>query len=791
MKKILMTLSAVLCCNMMLCAQGIGEQEAKERALQFLNNQTTAVKQGRRAPARKAQLKAAPLEVSGIYAFNREDGGFVIAAADKRAVPVLGYSDSGRIDWQRLPENVKAWLGDYAQAISQMGDATTDYVAQGYGEQPQGNRQAIAPLLKTQWWQEAPYSNDCPFMTMGRALTGCVATAMAQVMNYHQWPKEECQSIPAHSIPYLEGSIDLEELPSTTFDWKNMLNDYTGSYTEEQGSAVAKLMRYCGQSVKMMYGEWLSATDGAYMADALRLFFDYDLGVSYALRNQYGIDEWEQLIYGELAAGRPVPYCGRSDDGHAFVCDGYDTNGLFHINWGWAGSCDGYFSLSVLNPRGLGPQAVSEEAGYGMCQEAIIGVQPPTGQTPVADYSSKLVPFGNMALEQNTVKFEGHYDNLVTPLATFEVAMGKTEDDGKLTPLVMAEKQYEMETHRNVDIDITLTKDNLPIGTHQLRAMARCVTTDGPWHLIMHPEKTVVAEVTADGIQCALGDVPQLEIEKAYIKRGSEIALERNEVALVVHNKGREYTGELTVRVVALGDKTSQEVCEDLPPVSAMKLNAKVGGYFRVGATEEIVVATKNLGDNGKYLFLLYEGNTEVLVDTATVAYEKDYEFEFVDLEVVAYKIKYDLDEQEIAYWVKLKNVDANNNWPKYSSVPDNIIFSLYDETGEGGPAPVHLTIKKDEEKPFKSGESTIFMTTAVTFSIDEELTKVGQTKRIFEVKVKPGETVEYPIPSGISKIVATDGDSKQFFNLNGQRIEGQPAQKGVYICNGKKLILK
>ena len=156
----------------------------------------------------------------------------------------------------------------FAQAISNLGSATMN------GSEPTSvPRQAIAPLLKTTWYQDSPYNNNCPKLILGSSMTGCVATAMAQVMKYHRWPEASCEPIPAHSFTYIDKPFPLDALPATTFDWDNMLNDYSGSYTDEQAAAVATLMQYCGLSVKMSYGPAESVTEGHYIADALRLYF--------------------------------------------------------------------------------------------------------------------------------------------------------------------------------------------------------------------------------------------------------------------------------------------------------------------------------------------------------------------------------------------------------------------------------------------------------------------------------------------------------------------------------------
>ena len=780
MKKILLTLAAVICCHLALCAQVINEQEAMQRALEFLNNRTPAAVSGHRAPVKTAQLKKAELNVSNIYAFNCEDGGFVIASADERTVPVLGYSDSGKIDWQQMPANMRAWLTDYAQAINALGDAPLKA-----GEQSSSVRQAIAPLLKTTWYQLTPYNKECPTVSaMGNGtLTGCVATAMAQVMNYYQWPKKACEPIPAYSFDDKDEPHPLDALPATTFDWDNMLDDYSGSYTDEQATAVAHLMRYCGQSVRMIYGSIVSSAYAANMADALRLYFDYDLGAAYAYRNLYGIDEWEEMIYNELAAGRPVPYTGQAGEGgHCFVCDGYDGNGLFHINWGWGGMSDGYFTLSVLNP--YNDLCYS---GYSWGQEAIIGIQPPTGQTTTADYSPKLRGYANMALHDNTVSWIVFLNNLKTPVAQFETAMGTIGEDGKLTPIVLAGKQSEGKDGIPDTITITLSKDNLPVGTHQLVPMARCTTTDGPWHTLFAPEKKVVAKVTEDGIQCTLAHLPDLSIGKAYIKNGPRIASETNDVALVIDNKGHEYTGTLNLCFMPLGDKTSQEAIKDLPPKSELEGNYMTGAYLRAASTGELSFHINQLGNDKKYLFLLYEDYSEVLLDTVTVVFDKDYEFEFTDLEVVSYKL-HD-DGWDFSFRITLKN-NGPVNWPKYSNKKDCLVAKGTDGEFGGTSKDLHVNIPVGKKGTIQGSiEGGVLGDGPITFTLYEHLND-DRTKQVFEVVVPREGSLEYPGSTGISSVSVSDTDSQQLYNLAGQRV-GKSTTKGVYIRGGCKVVIK
>ena len=777
-------------------AQTISEQEALDRALQFLNSQTHAGQ--KKAPAKKSQMKAARLNVDGIYAFNREGGGFVIASADERALPVLGYSDKGAIDWQQMPDNMRAWLTSYSQAINALGDAEL-----GLGEQPTNtDKKAIEPLLKTTWNQRVPYWNLCPTDASQQdrqCLTGCVATAMAQVMNYHQWPKDACTAIPAYDINEEKHPLHMDELPATTFDWDNMLPTYEGgvSYTDAQANAVATLMLYCGQSVQMYYEAGISGTDGGFIADALKLYFDYDSDLYYTNRTFYGVSEWEDLIYNELATNGPVPYCGRTaDGGHCFVCDGYDGNGMFHINWGWNGDADGFFSLSILNPEHAGAGVTASKMGFCMNQEAIIGIKPSTGGTP--DFLPTLFMLGNMTLDGNTVKLAAHCESIVHPNATYEVAMGTMDGDGKLTPVVKAANPYTIEMRWNIDAEISLENAGLAPGTYHLTPMARCINTgdevvEGPWHLLTMPERKVQAVVTSDGVNCTMEYLPDVDIEKAYVCNGTSIPDEPNDVMLEIKNKGHEYSGEVVIRMWYIGDKTSQEAFADLPPVSELPNGTKTAAYLKQNSTENLLIPMESIGNQkGNYLILLNEANSEVLLDTATIALNKDYEFEFVDLEVVACKASFkpfvDFDEPgSFSYEVTIKNNDATLDWPKYKKTDELIVF-------DADVAGFHFDkrdaiIPKGKEESYTDGcliyqdydedEPCIFI---VSQSLGDR-----STREIFRAEIKPNETFVYPA-TGISA-VTTEQSTGKIYDLQGRQLKGNPTQRGIYIVNGKKVI--
>ena len=455
-------------------AQQISEEQARDRALKYLTTNGAAKARGMNvASDRKATT--AKTDAKSIYAFNLEGGGYVIASGDSRALPVLGYSATGTIDWDRMPDNMRAWLKSYDQAMATLGDTKefTDGESRR-GQKTRAPREAIKPLLKTHWDQGAPYWNDVPPYDGAnpdwkgqQSLTGCVATAMAMVMDYYQWPKEACTEIPAYDITTAHENVEkvwhIDALPSTTFDWGLMLDNYETPDgvigTPEQQEAVAKLMRYCGQGVQMIYSPTFSGSDSQPVVEALVKYFGYQNTAQVSHRMYYSIDGWEDLIYSELAKGRPVQYGGFSEDGgHSFVCDGYDGNGLFHINWGWSGKSDGYFSLSVLNPyNNTSAGASSSGIGFSISQDAIIGVQPdkdgtsPKTVKPLANlYYERPIDF----LQPDTVVFAFTFmsNSYGDEEVRMDYALGVRAADGTLIPVFMGNPADSIVRQFNVNV---------------------------------------------------------------------------------------------------------------------------------------------------------------------------------------------------------------------------------------------------------------------------------------------------------------------------------------------------
>ena len=347
---------------------------------------------------------------SNFYIFSSENG-FVIVSADDRALPVIAYSDKNPFVVKDMSVNVYEWLKNVDKTIQGLIDdnvvaseaVKAEWKSFADGKKPSAKyRSAVEPLVKTTWDQGYPFNYMCPVFGEERAVTGCVATAMAQIMKYWEWPHRGVGE-KSYMNGYTGGSVIIGDsyttvsanFGETVYDWDNMLDSYYRWVYDENGEivdyvflyntndtllrdAVSELMYHCGVSVSMTYGPNESGAYSSDVDDALKNYFNYDPNLQIVDKYNYTDEEWKDLLKGELNAGRPVYYSGDADDGeagHAFVCDGYDANDYFHFNWGWGGYCDGYYAMGALVP-GTGGIGSGESGDYSKNNEIIIGVQP-------------------------------------------------------------------------------------------------------------------------------------------------------------------------------------------------------------------------------------------------------------------------------------------------------------------------------------------------------------------------------------------------------------------------------
>ena len=405
---------------MMAAMTAMGQQtvsvaDARAKATAFLNRNAGA-KGGTVTTDVQLAYTAQQGAETYYYVFNNGSdgkGGFVIIGGDETARTILGYSDNGTFDYATAPENLKWWLSQYEQQISAAikNGGTTSAAKGGMGGVKSIARADIAPLCATTWDQVAPFNTAIPkilnnsYTTDGSLATGCVATAMAQIMKKYNYPTTGNGSN-GYTLKWNNGTIQITfqaDFANTTYDWANMNNSYNYNTFSgnEQGTgnnnerAVATLMYHCGVAANMRYGQISTGGSSASAftaAQGMVNYFKYDKSISYKERPYYSDDDWEEMIYAELAADRPVLYSGSTSAGagHAFVCDGYkyeDGNDLFYLNWGWHGSYNGYFPLqgtNALKPNGTGTGGGAADAAYDQSQSIVIGIKPDPGNSSSA-----------------------------------------------------------------------------------------------------------------------------------------------------------------------------------------------------------------------------------------------------------------------------------------------------------------------------------------------------------------------------------------------------------------------
>ena len=461
------------------------------------------------------------------YIFNQVDGnGFVLVSADDRTTAILGYSTEGSIDLNDLPDNVSYWLESYAQQIKAL-DEGVPAVKQ---TKTRATMPEIEPLIETLWNQGTPYNLMCPdgngneynsdaYDKNNRSVSGCVATAVAQIMYYYKQPATTT-AIPSYTYTQYKtkNKVTLNELKPTTFKW-NLMQKTRKEYTQsDQAYAVAELMRYVGQANRMNYNNASDGGSGALIRNnMMQQCFGYSKYMRTQERDYYSTSQWEAMVYDELANGRPLPYGGYVNEqlrgGHQFIVDGY-RDGLFHFNWGWGGMCDGYFVLSIADS-----DATDGIGGYGdycfkYVQDAVFCFMPAgdneadipqlmsivNANYQAQDYSRDVetAPFTDITLSST---YAVNYDYEATESYEAEVGWALYRGDqfvetlGSAT-LAISYAEHNSEKLTNELTDVTFGS-GLPDGKYQLRQVFRQAGTDDSWTLMdNYGTQHLVAEIS-------------------------------------------------------------------------------------------------------------------------------------------------------------------------------------------------------------------------------------------------------------------------------------------------------
>ena len=603
-----LALSLILLCSVSaLFARPLSEREARHLAEQFFHQVAYAHKV--LAPAQQPlSLVSAPIRQSAgvelrtlsgdkaryYYIYNRgSNAGFVIIAGDDELTPYIGYATTGQVLEQDMPEQLR----DFLKACQERIDELTSSVGLRSSLRPTPRTATepaqIAPLLgNIQWNQSAPWNNQTPTDNQGKHMpVGCVATAYTQVMRYHQWPTQG-----EGSFSYTEegnsGRSHTVDFASTTYDWAHMPERYNdpSSATSEETQALSTLAYHAGVAVEMMYAPSGSGSYTPLVARALADHFRYDKRVSFKSRSNYTQSSWEQMLRAELIAARPVVYSGSgSGGGHAFVCDGYDMEGLFHINWGWGGMSDGYFNLNYLVPSDLGIGG-GAGGGFSLGQGAVVGIKPDkTGSSQRQESSLVTTWRFGMTFTEGTLDASAEYTVTLTTDATpydgavtYGVTKVGTTDTLYLDQYARNARIDGLYQDFSIDPEELQLSNHIGVGTWDIFLAYRHTDAKGQtaWRPCGQHERakeqyrhTYTITQESDGsyvvTEEASSNLSMLELVAGSVQ-SSIVGYEKSKVSLQLRNTGRvEFFGQLYLYARKVGERIFEPVVNILPAIGA------------------------------------------------------------------------------------------------------------------------------------------------------------------------------------------------------------------------------
>lgn len=776
-RKILLLFSLFL---MALVAWGepIDRNEALKQANAFLSSKGIPVRQS--LDMAYAQPGKAAEARSLYYVFNvGNDKGFVIVAGDDAVSPILAYADRGDFSEREMAPAAKAMLESYAQQIEMIQQNPSLAVAAST------SYAAIAPMVKTQWNQMEPYNYMCPIIRgeAVRSVTGCVATAMAQIIYYHKHPVEQTKAIPAYE---LSSRYVIPGADPVTLNWDAMQLTYTGSEAEDDPSAlaVAQLMVLCGKSVKMSYSSSASGAASESVPAALKEYFDYDGAAHMVYRDEYANADWEKMIYDELAAKRPVYLSGTSVSGtsvvgHAFVCDGYDGEGLFHINWGWGGMSDGFFRLTLLNPDDHGTGGNNGSGGFNMDEGAIIGIQPNQGGTSQEVAQMTLDHF---AATEETVTRNSIFGSFSVPVnaacwnntsqtLSVELGLAYYDESNEMVGEPSGLGSYSLDTGYGLSYDELSMGDGIKEGTYYVKFVHKVNGSD-EWTLMKNADKHYL-ELQVNGTTATIvNHAPQQDFVVNDVNvQGNMSVGSQQTFTYNITNTGNTYTQKVTFFV-------NKEI------VSQIGLN------LDPGATDDYVFSWTPAREGTYEIGLATGDGTEIITSQKVTigeakSHELDVTFQFDDAtgsEILGYEVSGN----------SIKGTMSVINKGEEDFL-DNITCGLYFDGGD------HYLYLVSSNKIFveaKAGESV---------DVPFEFPDLDYSKR-YMVIVEYMSAGEYAPdirssfitlkdnPSGIEG-VEVDGEAETdqpVYNLQGVRMpDGVSLPKGIYIKGGKKIVVK
>lgn len=750
----------------------IDRNEALKQASAFLSSKGIPVRQS--LDMAYAEPGKAVEAHSLYYVFNvGGDKGFVIVAGDDAVSPILAYADRGDFSEREMAPAAKAMLESYAQQIEMIQQNPSLVVAAST------SYAAIEPLVQTKWNQGAPYNYMCPTISgeEEQSVTGCVATAMAQIIYYHKYPVEQTKAIPAYQLS--SGDV-IPGADPVTLNWDAMQLSYTGSEAVDDPSAlaVAQLMLLCGKSVQMDYSSYASGAVSELVPTALKEYFDYDGAAHMVYRDEYANADWEKMIYDELAAKRPVYLSGTSISGtsvvgHAFVCDGYDGEGLFHINWGWGGMSDGYFRLTLLNPDDHGTGGNNGSGGFNMDEGAIIGIQPNQGGTSQEVAQMTLDHF---AATEETVTRNSIFGSFSVPVnaacwnntsQTLSVELGLAYYDesnemvGEPSGLVSS----SWETGYGLSYDELSMGKGILDGTYYVKFVHKVNGSD-EWTPLKNADKYYLEMRVSDNKATITNHAPN-----------SGIAVNRTDL------RGNLSVGSLqtfTYNITNSGDTYTQDIAffvnDDILSGIGLNLDPEATDDYIFSWTPE---------RKGIYCVGLANATTgEILyAEQYTVEEAKEYQLNFT------YTVD-GMEDNTVSGNSIRGTIHATNNGEEdyrdylvcYLGYIDGRTIYLTQQTAPFAEIPAGGTV--DVPFEFTGLDGSLTYAVVVGYTTEGQLFNDQQDCQFGPIILDT---------SGIESVEAEgDGQDQPVYNLQGVRMpDGVSLPKGIYIKGGKKIVVK
>lgn len=813
------------------------------------------------------------LSQQSYYVFpNANSKGFTIVSGDDRLPEIVGYSSQGSYDENNLPEGfvsfmkayqnlynkvnlgdaealknlaeIKAWRNKIAlkkNAALSNSNASSHANASASAE----TSSAVAPLLgNIEWDQTSPYNNMCPkYDSVHVAATGCVATAMAQVMAYYKYPKQLKADIPGYvnrwnGIPMEIPTITQEE---GIYDWDNMLPKYNkeANATQQQKDAVAKLMYHCGAAVRMSYGPESGA---AVSSSKLAKYFGYDADLMMDLsRSSFTLDKWMQIIDTELAAGRPVLYGGQSsDNGHQFICDGKDENGLYHINWGWSGNQNAYFDLSILNPEKGGTGSGSAADGFNRYCTMTIGIAPDNGvvDTPLAQipsisvYEADYVVITKGTRKSKSDKFEFTqqvtFVNQVKQAFKGFLGLGILQKDGSYK--LVSDKKYVSFAGKREDgmmssLDPKLTvNEAFEVGKTPVYAI--CSTDGKTWEKAdyMNGNAPLVVKATDYELSLASALNAQLKLESEELKTGAKSTFQ----VTLSNDCDFEYQGIVNVFSDMIAEKPSALVSDIFVSIPAHGtitrsfelLPKKAGDLYlwlddamasvNVGGTK----AGMNLIDAQKFTVEQGEVPTIYLVEASTNAESELYETELAyyggklvraprvndDKAVFTYKIQNDGPAATVT--MGFAAVSGDDPEPRFMYTPEYVQLA-----GNGEVTTITKTVTPEEVGSHSICGNLMAISSGLLVDFPTYLSPyilyyVEPIDSYQGFSMKPAMQLVYVsgTSAGVSHIEKDASGFWDVYTLSGQKVKSVAAgsnlqrlglPSGIYVVNHQKILVK